>query len=82
MGFKTFGFAGGRVDQWEPEELYRGPEGTWLGDEHYSGERELHDPLGAVQMGLILREPRKVQTASPTRSPPRRTSAKPFSAWR
>jgi catalase-peroxidase len=53
MGFKTFGFAGGRADQWEPEELYWGPEGTWLGDERYSGERELADPLGAVQMGLI-----------------------------
>jgi catalase-peroxidase len=57
MGFKTFGFAGGRVDVWEPEELYWGPEGTWLGDERYSGERELSDPLGAVQMGLIYVNP-------------------------
>src|SRR5690349_429607 len=57
MGFKTFGFAGGRVDQWEPEELYWGPEGTWLGDERYSGERELANPLGAVQMGLIYVNP-------------------------
>ncbi|MFN3349569.1 catalase/peroxidase HPI [Pseudorhodoplanes sp.] len=57
MGFKTFGFAGGRVDVWEPEELYWGPEGTWLGDERYSGERELADPLGAVQMGLIYVNP-------------------------
>ncbi|MBI1181710.1 MAG: catalase/peroxidase HPI [Alphaproteobacteria bacterium] len=57
MGFKTFGFAGGRVDQWEPEELYWGPEGTWLGDERYSGERELQNPLGAVQMGLIYVNP-------------------------
>ncbi len=57
MGFKTFGFAGGRVDTWEPEELYWGPEGTWLGDERYSGERELHDRLGAVQMGLIYVNP-------------------------
>lgn len=57
MGFKTFGFAGGRVDTWEPEELYWGPEGTWLGDERYSGERELSDPLGAVQMGLIYVNP-------------------------
>jgi len=57
MGFKTFGFAGGRVDTWEPEELYWGPEGTWLGDERYSGERELADPLGAVQMGLIYVNP-------------------------
>ena len=57
MGFKTFGFAGGRVDTWEPEELYWGPEGTWLGDERYSGERQLADPLGAVQMGLIYVNP-------------------------
>jgi catalase-peroxidase len=57
MGFKTFGFGGGRADTWEPEELYWGPEGTWLGDERYSGERELHNPLGAVQMGLIYVNP-------------------------
>ena len=57
MGFKTFGFGGGRIDTWEPEELYWGPEGTWLGDERYSGERELQKPLGAVQMGLIYVNP-------------------------
>ncbi len=57
MGFKTFGFAGGRVDEWEPQELFWGPEGTWLGDERYSGERELAEPLGAVQMGLIYVNP-------------------------
>ena len=57
MGFKTFGFAGGRADVWEPEELYWGPEGTWLGDERYSGERQLAEPLGAVQMGLIYVNP-------------------------
>jgi catalase-peroxidase len=57
MGFKTFGFAGGRTDTWEPEELYWGPEGTWLGDERYSGERQLAEPLGAVQMGLIYVNP-------------------------
>ncbi|WP_297295641.1 catalase/peroxidase HPI [uncultured Methylovirgula sp.] len=57
MGFKTFGFAGGRVDTWEPQELYWGPEGTWLGDERYSGERQLAEPLGAVQMGLIYVNP-------------------------
>ena len=57
MGFKTFGFAGGRADQWEPEELYWGPEGSWLGDERYSGERQLQNPLGAVQMGLIYVNP-------------------------
>ena len=57
MGFKTFGFAGGRADVWEPEELFWGPEGTWLGDERYSGERQLAEPLGAVQMGLIYVNP-------------------------
>jgi catalase-peroxidase len=57
MGFKTFGFAGGRPDVWEPEELYWGPEDTWLGDKRYSGDRELENPLGAVQMGLIYVNP-------------------------
>jgi catalase-peroxidase len=57
MGFKTFGFAGGRADVWEPEELFWGPEGTWLGDDRYSGERQLSEPLGAVQMGLIYVNP-------------------------
>ena len=57
MGFKPFGFGGGRADVWEPEELYWGPEGTWLGDERYSGERQLAEPLGAVQMGLIYVNP-------------------------
>ena len=57
MGFKTFGFGGGRKDVWEPEELYWGPEGAWLGDERYSGERELQNPLAAVQMGLIYVNP-------------------------
>ena len=57
MGFETFGFAGGRADVWVPEELYWGPEGTWLGDERYSGERQLQEPLGAVQMGLIYVNP-------------------------
>jgi catalase-peroxidase len=57
MGLKTFGFAGGRADTWEPEELYWGPEGTWLGDERYSGERQLENSLGAVQMGLIYVNP-------------------------
>ena len=58
MGFKTFGFGGGRVDTWEPEEdVYWGPETTWLGDERYSGDRELADPFGAVQMGLIYVNP-------------------------
>ena len=58
MGFKTLGFAGGREDVWEPEEdIYWGPEDTWLGDERYSGDRELEKPLGAVQMGLIYVNP-------------------------
>ncbi len=58
MGFKTFGFAGGREDVWEPEEdIYWGPETEWLGDERYSGDRELANPLGAVQMGLIYVNP-------------------------
>ena len=58
MGFKTFGFAGGREDVWEPEEdVYWGPEHTWLDDERYTGDRELEEPLGAVQMGLIYVNP-------------------------
>jgi catalase-peroxidase len=57
MGLKTFGFGGGRKDVWEPEELYWGPEGTWLGDERYSGERQLSEPFAAVQMGLIYVNP-------------------------
>jgi catalase-peroxidase len=58
MGFKTFGFGGGRVDVWEPEEdIYWGPEGEWLADKRYKGERELENPLGAVQMGLIYVNP-------------------------
>jgi catalase-peroxidase len=58
MGFKTFGFAGGREDVWEPEEeIFWGPEGKWLADERYSGDRELANPLGAVQMGLIYVNP-------------------------
>jgi catalase-peroxidase len=58
MGFKTFGFAGGRPDVWEPDEdVYWGPERTWLGDERYSGERDLENPLAAVQMGLIYVNP-------------------------
>jgi catalase-peroxidase len=57
MGFKTFGFAGGREDVWEPEEVNWGSESTWLGDERYSGDRQLANPFGAVQMGLIYVNP-------------------------
>jgi catalase-peroxidase len=58
MGFKTFGFAGGRADVWEPEsDVYWGSETTWLGDQRYSGDRQLENPLGAVQMGLIYVNP-------------------------
>lgn len=57
MGFKTFGFGGGRADVWEPDETYWGAEKTWLGDERYTGDRQLDNPLGAVQMGLIYVNP-------------------------
>jgi len=58
MGFKTFGFGGGREDEWEPlEDIYWGPERTWLGDERYTGDRQLDNPFGAVQMGLIYVNP-------------------------
>ena len=57
MGFKTFGFGFGRPDIWEPDEVFWGPEDTWLGDERYSGERDLANPFGAVQMGLIYVNP-------------------------
>ncbi len=57
MGLKTYGFGGGREDIWEPEEVYWGPETKWLGDERYKGERQLENPLGAVQMGLIYVNP-------------------------
>jgi catalase-peroxidase len=57
MGFETFGFGFGREDVWQPEEIFWGPEDTWLGDERYSGDRELSGPLGAVQMGLIYVNP-------------------------
>src|ERR1700733_5125120 len=58
MGFKTFGFAGGRADVWEPDDsIYWGPEGKWLEDQRYSGDRDLEKPLGAVQMGLIYVNP-------------------------
>ena len=58
MGFKTFGFGGGRADVWEPEEdIYWGKEDSWLGDKRYAGDRDLENPLAAVQMGLIYVNP-------------------------
>jgi catalase-peroxidase len=57
MGLKTFGFAGGREDVWEPDDIYWGPEAEWMGDKRYTGDRELENPLGAVQMGLIYVNP-------------------------
>ena len=72
MGFKTFGFAGGRPDTWEPEELYWGPEGTWLGDERYSGERQLRGHARRGPDGPDLRQPGRTQRqARPGRLGPR-----------
>ncbi|WP_328417947.1 catalase/peroxidase HPI [Micromonospora sp. NBC_00389] len=71
MGFKTFGFGFGRHDIWEPEEIFWGPEDTWLGDERYSGDRELAGRLGAVQMGLIY-----VNPEGPNGTPDPRASAR------
>ena len=71
MGFKTFGFGFGREDIWEPDEIFWGPEDTWLGDERYSGERAAAGPLGAVQMGLDLRQPgRPERQPGPARGGP------------
>ena len=81
MGFKTFGFAGGREDVWEPEEdIYWGSETEWLGDKRYSGERELENPLAAVQMGLIYVS-RKVPMATRTRWPRGATFGKRSAVW-
>jgi catalase-peroxidase len=71
MGFKTFGFAGGREDVWEPEDIYWGTESNWLGDKRYSGDRELENPLAAVQMGLIY-----VNPEGPNRNPDPLAAAK------
>ncbi len=82
MGLKTFGFAGGREDVWESEEdVYWGPETTWLDDERYTGDRELENPLGAVQMGLIYVNP-EGPNGNPARSRPPATSARPSAGWR
>jgi catalase-peroxidase len=81
MGFKTFGFAGGREDVWEPEDVYWGPEDTWLGDERYSGDRELENPLGAVQMGLIYVNP-EGPNGKPDPLAAARDIRETFAAWR
>ncbi len=82
MGFKTFGFGGGRVDVWEPEEdIYWGSEREWLGDKRHSGDRDLENPLAAVQMGLIYVNPEGPNSV-PVRWPLRATSAKPSPVWR
>src|SRR5512147_2681742 len=76
MGFKTFGFGGGRADVWEPEEdIFWGPEGKWLADERYTGERQLDNPLGAVQMGLIY-----VNPEGPNQNPDPLAAARDISA--
>ena len=83
MGFRTFGFAGGREDVWEPDEdVYWGAEKTWLaGDKRYSGERELENPLAAVQMGLIYVNPEGPE-GNPDPLAAAATSVKPLPAWR
>ena len=81
MGFKTFGFAGGREDEWEPDMVYWGPEAEFLADERYTGDRKLENPLAAVQMGLIYVNP-EGPTAMRIRWQQRRTFAKHSAAWR
>ena len=82
MGFKTFGFAGGRADVWEPEELYWGPEGTWLGDERYSGERQLAEAARRGADGPDLRQSGRPERQSRSGRRGARTSARPSAAWR
>ena len=82
MGFKTFGFGGGREDVWEPQPIDWGPESTWLGDERYSGERELANPVRRRADGPDLRQSARARTAIPIRSRRAATSAKPSRAWR
>jgi catalase-peroxidase len=82
MGFKTFGFGGGREDIWEPEEdIFWGPETKWLGDERYRGDRQLDNPLGAVQMGLIYVNPEGPKS-NRIRSPRPGTSERHSAEWR
>ena len=81
MGFRTMGFGGGREDVWEPEDIDWGAEDTWLGDERYKGDRELDEPFGAVQMGLIYVNP-EGPNGKPDPVARRGTSARPSGAWR
>lgn len=82
MGFKTFGFAGGRADIWEPEkDIYWGNEKTWLDDERYTGERDLENPLAAVQMGLIYVNP-EGPNGNPDPVAAARDIRETFAAWR
>ena len=82
MGFKTFGFGGGREDVWEPQPIDWGPESTWLGDERYSGERELANPVRRRADGPDLREPARPERQSRSARRPAATSARPSRAWR
>ena len=83
MGFKTFGFGGGRVDTWEPEEdVYWGPETEWLDDERYTGDRELRGAARRGPDGPHLRQPARAPTATRTRSPRPATSARRSAGWR
>ena len=83
MGFKTFGFAGGRIDTWEPDQdVYWGAETSWMGtDKRYSGDRQLEKPLGATTMGLIYVNPEGPGSQRRPRIGSTVTSAKPSVAW-
>jgi len=80
MGFQTFGFAGGREDDWEPDLVYWGPETKMLGVQRFDAQGKLANPLAATVMGLIYVNP-EGRTATPTRSRPPRTSARASAAW-
>ena len=82
MGFKTFGFAGGREDVWEPDDIYWGAETTWLDDKRYSGDRQLENPLAAVQMGLIYVNPEGPNGNPDPAGRRARTFARRSAAWR
>ena len=82
MGFETFGFAGGRADVWEPEEVNWGSEAEWLGDARYSGDRELDEPVRSRPDGPHLRQPRRPEWQPGARWPRRATSARPSRGWR